>query len=499
MTRVVPLVFLAFWLLLMVGGRSRLLRDPGTFWHTSVGEKILRDGFFAGDPFTFSHAGQRWVPHQWLGEVGMALVHRAAGFDGYVLLAAAVLATIFTWLTVRLLRTGAHPILAVPVACLAMAAASGHFHVRPLLLTIAGVGAVAAVLTDIDAGRSPVRHVWWLVPLFLVWTNVHGGMLGGLITLALVGGGWVLARAVGIASPLTDCQAFGTFTAAVLACGLTAFANPYGWEIPRAWLVIMTGPKIPEVIEEHRPLDPLDPSNGAVLALAAVYLLVLLGADRRAFRVSWLVPLFWLAQAFLRVRHAPLFAVVAVIAVADVWPHTRWAKRLLARPDLYDPARGRFRLSAAAWLVPVAVVGAVFAVQAAGLRVPVVGAGWARIDPGRWPVELLDTLREYEPSPGEPNHLFNECEFGGYAIYHVPGYKVFVDDRAELYGDAWLDAFVASQADVPAAVTRWQAEYGRFDFALTRVGTNFDEYFRSAAGWECVRRTATAAFYHRVS
>ena len=72
----VPAIFLGFWLLLMVGGRSKLLRDPGTFWHTTVGEKILREGFFENDPFTFTYAGARWVPHQWLGEVAMALVHR---------------------------------------------------------------------------------------------------------------------------------------------------------------------------------------------------------------------------------------------------------------------------------------------------------------------------------------------------------------------------------------------------------------------------------------
>ena len=29
--------YLGIWLFLMVGGRSRLFRDPGTFWHTCIG------------------------------------------------------------------------------------------------------------------------------------------------------------------------------------------------------------------------------------------------------------------------------------------------------------------------------------------------------------------------------------------------------------------------------------------------------------------------------
>ena len=33
------------------------------------------------------------------------------------------------------------------------------------------------------------------------------------------------------------------------------------------------------------------------------------------------------------------------------------------------------------------------------------------------------------------NRLFNSCVLGGFAIYHVPGYKVYIDDRVELFGE----------------------------------------------------------------
>ena len=33
--------FLGIWLFLMIGGRSQLFRDPGTFWHTVVGRRML--------------------------------------------------------------------------------------------------------------------------------------------------------------------------------------------------------------------------------------------------------------------------------------------------------------------------------------------------------------------------------------------------------------------------------------------------------------------------
>src|SRR5262245_50644004 len=147
------LAFLAIWLLLLTAGRSRFFRDPGTFWHTTTGEQILANGFIRSDPYTFTFGGTWWVPFQWLGEVAMALAHRAGGFDTQLLGAVTLLAAVFGWLAARLLRTGVRPLIASLVVALAVAAAALHFHVRPHLFTIAGLAVTAAWLADCEAGR----------------------------------------------------------------------------------------------------------------------------------------------------------------------------------------------------------------------------------------------------------------------------------------------------------------------------------------------------------
>ena len=118
------LAFLGIWVLLLAGGRSNFFRDPGTFWHTRVGERILTDGFFDTDPYTFTFAGKKWIPHQWLGEVTMAAVHKVGGLDALLVVACGILAGLFAWLTVRLLRTGLHPVAVAVFVGLALAASA---------------------------------------------------------------------------------------------------------------------------------------------------------------------------------------------------------------------------------------------------------------------------------------------------------------------------------------------------------------------------------------
>lgn len=493
------LFFLGFWLLLLVAGRSRFFRDPGTFWHTVVGERILTRGFFDADPFTFTFHGKKWIPHQWLGEVGMALVHRVGGLDSLLVVATGVLATIFAWLTVRMWRTGLHPVVAVGVVALALAASASHFHIRPHLATMAGVVLTMALLADAEAGRASLRRLWWLVPIFWVWSNTHGGVLGGFAMLGLCGAGWVLSWVFGRSSPVRSARSLLEVAAIGVLCGASAFATPYGAEIPRTWLDIMNAPLLPTIIQEHAATDFRQPKSWPLLGIAGVYLFVLVGTKPRDWRVAWFLPLFWMVQAYSRVRHGPLFAMAAVVAVADVWPHTRWAAWLVRkRPDFYKSDGVNVVWGWQGPLIAAGLVGLALILHAANVHLPVVGKGWAKLDSKYWPTEMTETLRQYEPSQGG-GRLFNDYIDGGFVIYHTPGYHVFVDDRCELFGDEWLVRFVKAGSENSApAIEGWEREFGPFDFALTRTDTPFDAHFRShPEAWESIRTTPTAAFYKR--
>lgn len=536
-------LFLGVWLVLMVAGRSQLFRDPGTFWHTVLGRQILdQRAFVWTDSFSFTFAGQPYTARNWLAECGMALLHQWAGWDGLLLVTVSVLAGLYTWAGHRLIRVGMTGGLAILLTVLAIAASAYHFHARPHLATIVLLGWTFARLCDFEAGRLTIRELFWLVPVFVVWMNTHDGAIGGLATLVLVVAGWISVAVAGRLAgrdcswlprgPMRDASSaqcdpanagvgvesirsmhttsdttpIVALVLLVLGCGATSLLTPYGWEVPKAWISILNSPVVSRVMDEHRPL--FDSSDcWPVVLFASVYLAALAGVRPPLWRVTWLIPLVWFYLACTRIRHGPLFAITAVIALADMWPHIAWVRWLdrsgsvlfhLRSPDhatLASDAQADWPWRSFA--IPLALLSAVAASLTVGVTAPVVGRGWARLDATHWPVDLLPELQRYEREHPDGTPIFNDMLFGGFLIYHTPGLRVFIDDRCELYGDERLEAYIAAMRKDSPLIEQWTRQYG-FEIALVAPGSAFDSYFSHAPGWGRQFQTPAANLYRRL-
>jgi hypothetical protein len=485
-------VFLFFWLLLLISGRDQLFGDPGSLWHIVVGEKILQqEELIRTDPFSFTRGGSYWLAQWWLAECALALLARLGGLDTVLLATATLLAALQAWLYHRFLRSGMHPLLALLMVALAFLGIAYHLHPRPHLVTIVLVGWTCAALCDFEAGRIPLGRLFWLVPLYVFWANVHGGMLGGVACLAACGLGWCLTPFIGGPKALRGGQYF-LFAALVVLCALTALATPYGMELPGVWLSLMSSPVLPRLIQEHGPLQTAGNVAWVVYLLAAIYLVALFGVPPSRWRVSWLLPLAFLALTWTRIRYGPLFAVTSAVALADAYPSFRWTDWLARKGSVvFRPRLPAPRPSWLSLLAPALLVAASAAFQTAAVPVPVLGAGWVRLDPSQLPVGLLPELREYERGHPEGMPIFNDMLFGGFLMYYTPGLRVFIDDRCELYGDEGLLAYAHAYFDDPGQIDRWQEQY-HFDAALVQTGSSFDRYLRDSGTWTVVGQAGPA-------
>src|SRR3954452_24142670 len=100
----------------LLGGRFRLLNDPGTLWHLRLGREILRTGAVPRvDSLTFTHDGDRWIDQSWLFDAALAFVVDHGGWSAAALAAALGIAAIYGGLARWLLAEGRSPLIVLVV------------------------------------------------------------------------------------------------------------------------------------------------------------------------------------------------------------------------------------------------------------------------------------------------------------------------------------------------------------------------------------------------
>ncbi len=499
-------MFVSTWLMLFMAGQSKLFRDPGTFFHTVAGEHILDSGHLIHqDGFSFTRFGEPWIAQQWLGECIMAATQRMAGLDGLLVVTVSLIALLYAGLAARIERSGMNLVLGSLILALSLAASSHHFHVRPHIVTILFMTLAYSKLCDVETGRKSINSLFWLIPVFVIWANIHGGVLGGLFTLLIAATGWTLASLLGLKSPLPDKKTLASLWIVVLLGFATPLVNPYGLKLPATWMDIMGSDAVSQLIEEHASVVTLlnfgeTPSYVTIsllLCLGLLYSTLLAGTDRKDRRVTWFIPLVWFFLSLSRIRHAPLFAMMAVVAIAEMFPYCRWVRSLgdrgLITFKVRDVAHKMRARSVSRYLLPAVMTGVALIAFHGSAQLPSTEQRWVKLDGTHWPTEILPELQDLEKSRPRGTPIFNDMLFGGFLIYHTPGFRVFIDDRCELYGDEFMLKYVkADLSDFEA----WTKTY-RFDLALLSADSNYSKYFDGAPDWHVVKRSPAAVLYQK--
>ena len=213
----VAYLFVIFFVALVCAARVRVSYD--TLWHIPSGLWMLEhQAVLHHDVFSHTVLGRAWVAHEWLSEIVFALSYQYLGWTGVVLVAAASLAFAFSLLAAYLggrdwPARGLLLLLVGVFLCMGVLIARPHALVAPVLVFWA-IHLVAAV----EQSRVPSL---WLVPLMVLWANLHGSFLVGPV-FAVVMGVEAITRASPIAERLRIAGRWASFTLlSLLACLLT--------------------------------------------------------------------------------------------------------------------------------------------------------------------------------------------------------------------------------------------------------------------------------------
>ena len=155
-------------------------------YHLRAGEEILTTGRIpAVDTWTFTIAGEPWLDQQWGAQVILTAVYRVAGWTGLVLFRAALVGLIAATIFELCRRQGTGVRLAAWLALGAFAVSAPALALRPQLIAMA-LFALTLFLV-VDRAAHP-RRLWLVVPIAILWANVHGSFF---LAPAVLGLAWI--------------------------------------------------------------------------------------------------------------------------------------------------------------------------------------------------------------------------------------------------------------------------------------------------------------------
>ncbi len=482
--------------------------DPDLGWHLRTGQWIVQHGAVPfTDPFSFTRLGAPWVAHEWLAELAMFKLHgfgsAAYPLAGLTLVFALVISVAFC-LCARtiLVRFPGQHYVAGAFAVLAAVVAIPSYGVRPQMLTL-----LLASLTLLWLERTCTlpRERWpsllWVPLGMALWANLHGGFAVGLALIGLHLAG-VLLDALWRERSWNEVGPLARRLAWALVLGTAAVAvNPNGLRLYLYPLQTL-GSASNSLISEWASPDFHRLVYWPFAAMLLLTLGLLATGPRRAAPSELLRLTVFTAAALQSARHVPLFALVAAPILAGQaiallqanllrWPAVR--SLLGAAPDAAGWTPGGEGATTSSnlrgMLLPLALLLA--AISLGSVQTLGVLQLQPQVEARVYPAGAAAWLRNHEA--GE--HLFNDYGWGGYLLWQLPArYRVYIDGRADLYGDAFLQDYADLTATARDASTRLQAA-GVQTVIIHPQGALSEALRRDDATWQPVYLDGQAAIF----
>ncbi|MFM7149729.1 MAG: hypothetical protein ACKO23_07795, partial [Gemmataceae bacterium] len=331
-----PLLDRLLWLLLIVFAffsASFKASNSDLFMHLASGRAFLSGDYSLGkDPFSFA-SSKSWVNPSWLYDVGIYLIYSNFNPEtaGKILVfGKAILAVALAMLMVRAgAVTGKAPWIPTILAFLGILACSPRFLLQPVMVSMVFLALLQVLYLMPGTGKKRLLSI---PLLFLLWVNLDGWFLLGLLYLALQSMGQLIDGLIsGSNQEKQNSNGPGKTIAITALSTLACFLNPHHvgvfTQAPTGLLHFGAESVLKNDLTFRgyflSPFDPIYFTAGVGLSAAGLSYFLLLGLgvlsfllvgvhQRRLFSTgSFLV---WFAFAILSgwsVRGIPFFAIVA--------------------------------------------------------------------------------------------------------------------------------------------------------------------------------------------
>lgn len=241
---------------------SRSLADYDLWGTLSFGRIFWENGYFPyQDIFSYTPTKPLWVYHEWLTGVILYPLVKHLGSAGIQLLRYIfIVMTIFMMYRTAMLR-GASPVFAFTSISVCLILMSwGYTPVIRAQIFTYFFFALSLFIMEYARKENNYFVLLWLLPVHILWCNLHGGFVAGLGLIALYALGEGLSG-----------KRFAPFVLIFIGSCLATLINPYGVDYWRYLIDAIVMPR-PDITEWHSVLKSLKTNTFAAPAILFLFL-----------------------------------------------------------------------------------------------------------------------------------------------------------------------------------------------------------------------------------
>lgn len=450
------------------------ISDPDIWWHLRNAQILFQQHHWVRwDQFSYTVAGTPWINTEWLSEVIFYGAWHVAGHVGIFVLYAAVAEGIMLGLLYLSVRVSGSVKAATLASTLGVLLAVVNFGPRTILFGWACLLALMFVLWRfIDTGEAPL----WRVPvIFLLWVNLHGSWLIGLVVFSIViASGFVSGSWGGLVATKWNRTQVRQLLTAWLSVIPVLFINPYGYRYVFYPFDMAYRQKLNiSHVEEWASVDFHDPRGKIVFGVVMLILILMLTARRRWRLVEVGLVAFALYASITYIR----FLFLAAILITPI----------LARhiSTIVPPYKREIDRSWLNFLYSAALL--VVAIH----RFPT-GKMLQDDLAKKFPIKGINYLHQHA-SPTD--RVVNHYMFGGYMIWSTPPVPTFIDSRTDIFEykgvlKDYLD--MIGMKDSLGILDRYKARY-----VLFPPKDPVSYLLKHTPGWKVVYEDETSCVFER--
>jgi hypothetical protein len=445
---------LLFILIFAMAARTPL--DTDLWWHLRAGEATWNSRQpVLVDQTSFTRAGAPWTNHSWLAQIALYLLFQWGGFlaiSGLIALAAA-----FSMFLVYRQMDGA-PLMRAFILVLAAAVAAPVWSARPQIFTLVLFSGLAYLLNMYKWQKKNL--LWICIPLFILWSNLHGGYALGLILFALTIAGESLNKILNQDAPntLSWNEIGGLVVWSFISWGVVAI-NPNGiemWVIPFKTVGVGV---LRSAIEEWSSPDFHQLSQQPFIWMLFGAFGAIIFSRRRPEAGDFVLIAGFAYLGLLARRNFGPFAIAGAPVMARYLSalhldSIRLPDKLRIKSQVTLPKKVAIGINVAL----LGLTGLAALIKLLAVSAP---AFVSEIYAQEFPIEAVQWINSNQP----PGKIFNAYQWGGFLTWELRKYPVFVDGRTDLYGEELLRAYIR----IHNGDFGWEEEMNRYEMNLVLV------------------------------